>query len=84
MGLSVDRPDFHAESFAIGFKSRIQIFFKLWSQESGKRHFLGLKSIFRLYKPYLYGSMTHQNVDLDQIFHNLEFERILTQNKIIL
>ena len=75
MGLNVSRPIFHAESFAIGFKSWIEIFFKLWSPEPQKSDFLRLKSGFRLYKQYFHGVMTHQNVARDPIFRYIEFKK---------
>ena len=74
MRLSVSEPVFDADSSAIGFKSWIQVFFKLWSQESQKVTFWPKKAIFRLYNPYIYGGMSHQNVHHDPIFYYIEFE----------
>ena len=72
MRLSVSAPVFNAESFAIGFKSWIQVFFKLWSPDLKKWAFLTLKSLFNVYSVYLYGVMIHQNVDRDSIFHYIQ------------
>jgi hypothetical protein len=76
MELSVSIPIFHAESFAIGLKSRIQVCFKLQSPESLNSDFSALKSIFSLYNFYFYEVMTHQNVYLDSNLHYFEFENL--------
>jgi hypothetical protein len=51
--------------------------FKIMVAGFTKSDFLTLKSIFRLYNPFLYGVMTYQNVHLDPIFHNIELKKDL-------